>query len=82
MLLGGELPSPRDPPSGCVFRTRCPLASAECAEERPPLREIAAGHFAACLKIAPGDAPEIAISPSIAARRLPGPSPAGISAGR
>jgi len=82
MLLGGELPSPRDPPSGCVFRTRCPLASAECAEERPPLREIAAGHFAACLKIQPGDAPEVPMPPAIAARRLPGPSPAGISAGR
>ena len=52
-LLRGELPSPRNPPSGCVFRTRCPLASAECAEERPALKEISAGHFAACLKLQP-----------------------------
>ena len=55
-LLRGELPSPRNPPSGCVFRTRCPLASAECAEERPALKEISAGHFAACLKIQPSEA--------------------------
>ncbi len=54
-LLRGELPSPRNPPSGCVFRTRCPLASAECAEERPALKEINAGHFAACLKIRPSE---------------------------
>jgi peptide/nickel transport system ATP-binding protein len=49
--LGGELPSPLTPPSGCVFHTRCPLASAECRGEVPRLREVRPGHFAACIKL-------------------------------
>jgi peptide/nickel transport system ATP-binding protein len=48
--LGGEIPSPLAPPGGCVFHTRCPLASAECRREVPELREIRPGQFAACLK--------------------------------
>ena len=48
--LGGELPSPLNPPSGCVFRTRCPLAAERCAAERPALRPVGdslvACHFA------------------------------------
>jgi oligopeptide transport system ATP-binding protein len=40
MLLSGEIPSPLAPPSGCVFRTRCPLAVARCAAEAPNLRRI------------------------------------------
>ena len=50
-VLGGEVPSPLDPPRGCVFHTRCPLASEACRLEVPELREVRPGHFAACIKI-------------------------------
>ena len=50
VLLQGDIPSPINPPSGCVFRTRCPIASAECAQTVPPLVPVAPGHVTACLK--------------------------------
>jgi peptide/nickel transport system ATP-binding protein/oligopeptide transport system ATP-binding protein len=46
--LVGEIPSPIDPPSGCRFRTRCPLAVERCAAEVPQWRDFGGGHFAAC----------------------------------
>jgi oligopeptide/dipeptide ABC transporter ATP-binding protein len=47
-ILRGEIPSPSSPPSGCSFRTRCPLAVQKCADEEPPLALVDDGHKAAC----------------------------------
>ena len=48
IVLGGEVPSPLNPPSGCVFHPRCPIAVERCPREVPALREVAAEHWAAC----------------------------------
>ncbi len=49
-LLSGDLPSPKNPPSGCVFRTRCPLAESRCAQADMQLRAVGEGHLQACWK--------------------------------
>ncbi|MER8593116.1 ABC transporter ATP-binding protein [Mesorhizobium sp. M1182] len=49
-VLKGDIPSPANPPSGCVFRTRCPFALEACAGAVPPLRATADGHLKACIR--------------------------------
>ena len=51
IMLAGDLPSPIDPPGGCAFHTRCPYATEKCRTDRPELKEIEPGHFAACHNI-------------------------------
>lgn len=46
--LSGEIPSPLSPPSGCAFRTRCPLAQPVCAQSAPPARQFSSDHMASC----------------------------------
>ena len=48
IILDGDVPSPANPPSGCVFHPRCRYAEEICTQEEPPLEEISAGHMAAC----------------------------------
>ncbi|MEA2574604.1 MAG: oligopeptide transport system ATP-binding protein [Chloroflexia bacterium] len=51
IILTGDVPSPINPPRGCHFHTRCPLAIAACREIDPPLQEKSPGHWAACIRV-------------------------------
>jgi len=50
IILTGDVPSPMNPPAGCVFHTRCPVMIDECQEEMPELREVLPGHWVACIR--------------------------------
>lgn len=54
VVLEGDIPSPQNPPSGCVFHTRCPIAVDACRETVPELRPLGSGHWAACLRVGEG----------------------------
>ena len=56
VLLSGEVPSPLNPPTGCVFHPRCPIANDDCAGIIPELREVEPNHWSACIR-APGYGP-------------------------
>jgi peptide/nickel transport system ATP-binding protein len=62
-IVGGEIPSPVAPPSGCRFRTRCPRATERCAQEEPQIREIRPAHYVAChYPLEPGE--QLLVEPS------------------
>ena len=51
IILKGEIPSPLNPPSGCNFHPRCPMAIAKCKKEVPPLRDTGGGHEVSCIRV-------------------------------
>jgi len=69
IILTGDIPSPVNPPSGCRFHTRCPVAFDRCRVEVPPLAAYAPGHVAACHWVEEhnGNAPDLAAGPAVVA---------------
>ncbi len=69
IILTGDIPSPVNPPSGCRFHTRCPVAFDRCVTEVPPFAEYAPGHFAACHWVEEhgGKAPDLINGPAVVA---------------
>lgn len=55
IILEGDIPSPANPPEGCNFNTRCPVAFDRCFEEDPEYLEVKSGHWAACHLVTPVD---------------------------
>jgi oligopeptide transport system ATP-binding protein len=66
VILKGELPSPANPPKGCVFNTRCPLAQAICFEATPEYRQARPGHFVACHLVTTDSAPNLQLASVLA----------------
>ncbi len=69
IILTGDIPSPVNPPSGCRFHTRCPVAFDRCRVEVPPLATYGPGHVAACHWVEEhnGNAPDLAVGPAVVA---------------
>jgi len=67
IVLSGDIPSPVDPPSGCRFHTRCPVAFERCTTEDPSFRDYGGGHFAAChwVEEHQGTAPSLVNGPAV-----------------
>jgi oligopeptide/dipeptide ABC transporter ATP-binding protein len=51
IILSGDVPTPLNPPAGCVFHTRCPIAVEECRQRIPDWRDMGGGHMVACHRV-------------------------------